>query len=580
MKPNRRARELIGARVSIVGGGVSGLATAALLAANGCDVDVFEARDELGGRAGSWERDGFRWDTGPSWYLMPEVFEHYFRLLGTSAAEQLKLIPLDPAYRVYVEQAGATQTGSATTTTTATATATDEHPIDIRSGAEHATALFESIEPGAGSTLSGYLESAREAYDLAVGRFLYDSYASTQGLRDPALVKRLPVLGPLLTGTLARFVDRRFTDTRLRRILEYPAVFLGGSPFGVPALYHLMSHLDLGDRVLYPQGGFTTLVRSLTTLALKRGVRIHTGTPVVAIETARGAGRGAHVTGVRVSDRDAWRGATRTVPADIVVGAADLHHVEHALLPARLRTHSARSWRKRTPSPGALLLLLGVRGELPELAHHTLLFTDGWRENFDQIDTRTPLPGLAPDPASVYVCRPSASDPNVAPAGHENLFVLVPMPADEHSGRGGVDGTGDERVEQAADRVIAQISAWAGIPDLAERVVVRRTISPEDFATELHTWRGNALGLAHTLRQSAIFRPRNASAKVDGLYFAGADVLPGIGLPLCLISAELVLKRLRGDTSAGRTPEPGETAPGSTGTSGESDASTPAPGNP
>jgi 1-hydroxy-2-isopentenylcarotenoid 3,4-desaturase len=508
-------------RTIIVGGGIGGLATAALLAAEGHDVTLLEAHDELGGRAGSWEKDGFRFDTGPSWYLMPEVFEHFFALLGTSAAAELDLAPLDPAYRVY----GA-----------------DGAHLDIVSGRERATALFESVEAGAGAALDSYLDSAGDAYDLAVGRFLYDPYSTLAGLRDPALLRRLPQLAPLLTRTLASHVERRFDDALLRQVLEYPAVFLGGSPYGVPSLYHLMSHLDLDEGVLYPRGGFTEIIAAIARLAEARGVHIRTGAAVDEILVDGGAARG-----VRLADGE-------VLTSDVVVSSADLHHTETQLLsdPAH-RSYPESWWTARTPSPGALLVLLGVRGELPELAHHTLLFADEWRENFEAIfgeDARIP------DPASLYVCRPSATDDTVAPEGHENLFVLVPIPADPSFGRGGVDGAGDAAVEAAADRVIAQIAEWARIPDLADRIVVRRTITPGDFAADLHAWRGNALGLAHTLGQSALFRPRNASKKVRGLYYAGGSVLPGVGLPMCLISAELVLKRLRGDSSPGPVSEP------------------------
>lgn len=510
-------------RAVIVGGGIAGLATAALLGHDGWSVTVLEAREEIGGRAGSWEREGFRFDTGPSWYLMPEVFDHFFRLLGTTSAEQLDLVRLDPAYRVYSDPA------------------TKRAPLDVRSGRDAATALFESVEPGAGARLSAYLDSAGDAYDLAVTRFLYDTYESTAGLRDPALLRRVPQLAPLLTRSLASHVDRRFDDPRLRQILGYPAVFLGGSPYGVPSLYHLMSHLDLDDGVLYPRGGFTEIIRAIARLAEASGARIETGARVASISTA-----GRVATGVTLADG-------RQVEADLVVSTADLHHTETTLLPREQQTYPEEWWAKRSPSPGALLLLLGVEGELPQLAHHTLLFTEDWRSNFDEIFG--PSPRIS-DPASLYVCRPSATDTGVAPAGHENVFVLVPVPADPGLGRGGVDGGGDAAIEAAADRVIAQISAWCDVPDLAERIVVRRTIAPGDFAADLGAWRGNALGLAHTLRQSAMFRPRNASRKVDGLSYAGGSTLPGIGLPMCLISAELVLKRLRGDRSPGPLAEP------------------------
>ncbi|GAA1959105.1 phytoene desaturase family protein [Microbacterium deminutum] len=521
-------------RAVIVGGGIAGLATAALLGAEGWSVSLFEAQPQVGGRAGLWEHDGFRFDTGPSWYLMPEVFDHFFRLLGTTADRELDLVTLDPAYRVYSDAA----TGLA--------------PLDIRSGRDAATALFEGVEPGAGERLSAYLDSARDAYELAVGRFLYDSYETTAGLRDPALARRLPQLVPLLTRTLASEIERRFTDPRLRQILGYPAVFLGGSPFQLPSLYRLMSHLDLDDGVRYPRGGFVEIIRAIERLARANGVVIETDASVVGIQTTddgstRAPRRGAAgtrrpaVTGIRLSDG-------RFIPADLVVSTADLHHTETALLPPHLQTYPERWWASRTPSPGALLLMLGVEGPLPQLAHHTLLFAEDWRANFDDIFGRHPR---VPQPASLYVCRPSATDPRVAPAGHENLFVLVPVPADPLLGRGGIDGDGSPAIETAADRVIAQLASWCAIPDLSERIVVRRTVAPGDFAADLHAWRGNALGLAHTLGQSAVFRPRNASRKVEGLSYAGASTLPGIGLPMCLISAELVVKRLRGDRSPG-----------------------------
>jgi len=508
----------------VVGGGIAGLATAALLAAEGHEVTLLEAKDELGGRAGSWERDGFRFDTGPSWYLMPEVFDHFFRMLGTTAEAELDLVDLTPAYRVYPEPDGS-----------------GRGPIDVVSGRESATALFESVEPGAGARLAAYLDSAADAYDLAVSRFLYDTYERGRNLGSRTLLRRIRRLAGLLATPLDRFVARRFRDPLLRQVLGYPAVFLGGRPSGVPALYHLMSHLDLADGVRYPMGGFTALIAAIERVARAQGVRIETGAEVVEIQLEHG-----RAAGVRTADGRSFR-------APVVVSTADLHHTETTLLPERARSYPERWWRKRTPSPGALLLLLGVRGGLPQLAHHTLVFAKDWTANFDAIfgdDTHIP------SPASVYVCRPSATDPSVAPEGYENLFVLVPVPADPDSGRGGVDGAGDPRIEAAADRVIAQLADWCGIPDLAERIVVRRTIAPEDFAVDLHSWRGNSLGLAHTLAQSAVFRPKNVSPTVPGLFYAGTTVLPGIGLPMCLISAELVVKRLRGDVTAGPLPEP------------------------
>jgi phytoene desaturase len=522
-------------RVVVVGGGVAGLATAALLAADGHDVELFEKNDALGGRAGSWEQDGFRFDTGPSWWLMPEVFDHFFRLLGTTTEEQVELVRLDPGYRVFFEGVP----GS----------------IDVAADEQGNRDLFESIEPGAGERLGDYLRSAREAYDLAVDRFLYTSFETPAAFLGRRVLAHGPRLAGLLARSLESYVAARFSDRRLRQVLGYPAVFLGSSPDRTPAMYHLMSWLDLADGVQYPSGGFTRLVEALADLARQRGARLHTGSAVTEVLTCRRtAGRGdrrrVRVTGVRVVDAD---GTTREVPADVVVGAADLHHVETRLLPEDLQTYPQRWWDKAVSGPGAVLVQLGVTGRLPELEHHSLFFTEDWHANFDAIFG---TPTRVPDPASIYVCKPSATDDTVAPPDHENLFVLVPVPPDPDIGRGGVDGAGDPLVEAIADRAIDLVARWADVPDLADRVVVRRTVGPADFVADVNAWCGGALGPAHVLKQSAFFRAGNVSRKVRDLYYAGASTVPGIGLPMCLISAELVRKRLAGDTSVGPSTEP------------------------
>ncbi|WP_193312835.1 phytoene desaturase family protein [Georgenia subflava] len=518
----------------VIGGGIAGLAGAALLARDGWDVDLLERGPAVGGRAGSWDAGGFRFDTGPSWYLMPEVFERFFGLLGTSADEQLDLVPLDPAYRVFFE---------------------DDEPLDIAADLEANLATFERAEPGGGRALERYVDSARRTYAVALRHFLYTSFTSLRELAAPEIATQVHRLVPLLARSLESFVAGRFSDPRLRQILGYPAVFLGSAPRRTPSMYHLMSALDLDGGVLYPQGGFTRLVEAVAALARAEGVRIHTGCDVTAITTAQvGArtrpDRRARVTGVRATGPD---GTTQHLRADLVVGAADLHHVETGLLPPSLRTHPERRWRRRDPGPGAVLVHLGVRGRLPELAHHTLLFTRDWRRNFDDI-----AQGRIPSPASAYACVPSRTDPSVAPAGDENLFLLVPVPADPGIGHGGLDGGGDSAVEEVADAAIGRLAAWAGIPELRERIAVRRTVGPADFAEDLNAWRGGMLGPAHTLRQSAMFRAGNRSRKVAGLYYAGSGTIPGIGLPMCLISAEILRDRVRRECVpvAGRTAVP------------------------
>lgn len=534
-------------RVAVVGGGIAGLATAALLARGGARVTLLERHDAVGGRAGTLEVDGFRFDTGPSWYFMPEVFEHFFALLGERIEDHVDLVRLDPAYRVFFEPDGAGAPDGA---------AAGRAPaLEVTRDRAATLAAFDALEPGAGERMGAYADASSEAYRLALDHFLYTTFERPDRALAPEVLRRLPRLARLLTRSLADHTAGTVDDERLRQVLGYHAVFLGSSPYRAPALYSLMSHLDLVDGVLYPRGGMYTVIEAVERLARAEGVEVRTGVEVETIEVEPGARRRGRATGVRLASGE-------VVPADVVVSAADLHHTETHLLDPRWSTRPQAWWDERGPGVSSLLVLAGVRGELPELAHHSLFFTRDWPRNFDAILGSGPGSAVhelhVPEPASLYVSRTTATDgPSsaapAAPPGHENLFLLVPFPADPALG---ADEPSQRTLEGLADGYLAQVGAWAGIDDLPGRVVTRRVLGPAHFATELSAWRGGALGMEHTLRQSAMFRPGVVSPRVDGLYHAGSGTIPGVGLPMCLISAELVAKRLLGETSARPLPAP------------------------
>jgi 1-hydroxy-2-isopentenylcarotenoid 3,4-desaturase len=498
----------------VVGGGIAGLASAALLAKAGMKVTLLEARDKVGGRAYIWEKDGFVFDMGPSWYLMPDAFDQFFKLMGTTAEKELKLVQLEPAYQTRNEGR--------------------DEKLMIVQDLDKNKALFDSIEPGAGKKLQEYLDSAKDTYDLSMKHFLYTNFETTKSFTNKEVLGRAPKFLSHLVTSLYSFSGKYVKDERLKKILNFPAVFLGASPYDTPSMYHLMTHVDLNVGVFYPMGGFYTLIEAIERLAKQHGVQVKTNSPVSKIEV----NDQGLATGVTVGDV--------FIEADVVVGTADMHHVETKLLEPKHQSFPEKFWSNKVPGPSAMLLYLGVKGKIPQLNHHTLLYTENWSKNFAEVFHKADGKRAIPNPASLYICAPSVTDPSVAPEGYENLFVLVPIAADPSIG-----GSGDAKFEAEADRIIDQIATWCEIPDLKERIVVRRTMGPRDFVTELNAWNGTALGMAHTLKQSAFFRPKNRSKKVKNLFYAGHNTIPGIGLPMCLIGAELVYKYLVNDKSTG-----------------------------
>ena len=494
-------------KVIIIGAGYGGIALANLLGKKGYEVHVYEKNAKPGGRVGSFEADGYTFDTGPSWYLMPEVFAQYYELFGADTETELELQRLTPGYTVFFE---------------------NEPPVTIQGDIEQDAETFESLEAGAGEQLQRYVEKSSLTYHLAVKNFLYSNFSHLSHFVKKEVFTHAHTMLRLVFQPLDRYVSKQFHDRRLRQILEYHMVFLGSSPFQAPALYSLMSTLDFMSGVYYPKRGMYSLVESLVELGRTYDITYHFSADVESILVENGS-----ATGIRLTSGQA-------VGADIVISNADLHHTETELVPAAYASYPESYWHKRQAGPSALLMFLGIEGELPVLTHHSLLFVDSWRENFTAIyDDRT-----APQPASMYLCNPSKTDPSLAPKGHENVFVLVPLPS-------GVS-LDNEMLEDLADRYISQIGQMIGVPNFVERIRYRACYGPDDFEIDYNSWLGSALGgQSHLLRQSAIFRTPNKSKKLRNLYYVGAGTTPGIGLPMCLISAQLVMKRILSDNKSG-----------------------------
>ncbi len=487
-------------RAIIVGAGFGGIALAGLLAKKGVSVDVFETHGSAGGRARVIREGGYTFDLGPSWYMMPDVFAEYFTLMGEDIHKHLTLQKLTPSYRVFHGAPGT------------------HHDFFADRAQNHA--IFDALEPGAGNRLNAYLDESARQYHIAKHEFIYKNYDSFFDFFNKRVMREGRKLE--IWNSMERIISRTFKHELLRKVMMFQMVLLGTAPKDAPGMYRLMNHVDFDLGIWYPQGGIGEVPQAMVRIAEKHGARFHYQAPVSRIIT-----EGGTAVGVVLRDGTEHR-------ADLVVSNADRHHTETALLAPTEREYSDRWWQRRTLAPSAFILYLGVRKQFPNLVHHNLLFTKDWDRNFREIFNYHDFPT---DP-SIYVCAPSKTDSTVAPPGCENLFVLVPISA-------GITDTDAARAAWA-DRTLTILETNMGLTGLREHLQYQRVYSLREFSADYHSFKGTALGLAHTLSQSALWRPNNVAKKVKNLYYVGSYQNPGIGMPICIVSAQLAYKRIMG----------------------------------
>lgn len=475
----------------VIGAGFAGLSAAASLGRKGFAVTVVEKNESAGGRARVWREGGFVFDLGPSWYWMPEIFEEYFSQYGRRVEDFYDLRRLDPSYQVIFDER------------------TTWH---VPAGVPALKAMFDKIEPGSGAELDRFLAEARMKYELGMNDLV----------RKPALswmeyAKWRVVSGMLSSSvfkSLRSHVKKHFKDERLRMLLEFPVLFLGAAPQNTPALYSLMNHADMALGTWYPMGGMGRLVDAMVHVAEDQGVRFKFNSPVNGIVVKDG-----HAVGVKLGEEE--------LHADVVVAAADYHHVEADLLAGPQRDHTEAYWQSRSMAPSSLIFYFGIDRRLSGLLHHNLFFDEALDQHSHEIYTNPQWPSKP----LMYVCCPSITDASVAPAGNENLFVLIPIAV-------GLSDTPEVREHYKA-LVLRKLAVRTGVP-VAEHIVVERSYCINDFVSDYNAYRGNAYGLANTLKQTAVLKPSMKSKRVPGLYFAGQLTVPGPGVPPSLISGQVV----------------------------------------
>ena len=477
----------------VIGGGFGGLAAAVRLRARGYDVTLLEALDSLGGRARVFQRGGFTFDAGPTVITAPYLFDELFALVGRDARDYFELVPVNPFYRILFHEGGS---------------------FDFVGDEQ---GLIEQIERISPRDVDGYrrlAERARAIFDVG-----YMKLADQPFDRLSAMLKVVPSMVRLesfrsVHGLVARYIR----DERLRQVFTFEPLLVGGNPFRTTSIYLLIHWLERQWGVYFARGGTGAIVAALARLLDEIGVNVELNAPVEEITVT-----GGRVTGVVLE-------GGRRVSADVVVANADPSMVYGRMIAPQHRVrHTNASVDRVKQSMSLFVGYFGVDRTYPDLAHHTIVLGPRYKDLLTDIFDRRVLA----DDFSLYLHAPTRTDASLAPDGHENFYVLSPVP----NNRSGVDWS--TRSREYFDRILEELERRV-IPGVRSRIVTRHAMTPDDFEHTLRSADGAAFGPEPVLTQSAWFRYHNRSPDVDGLYFVGAGTHPGAGVPGVLCSAKVL----------------------------------------
>lgn len=484
----------------VIGAGFSGLSAATYLAKNGWEVSLLEKHSIPGGRARKLESHGFSFDMGPSWYWMPEVFEEYFSHFGKKTSDYYSIKRLNPSYKVYFK----------------------ENQLSIPAGYSQLQQLFESIENGAAANLDQFLKEAEYKYQTGIHNLVHKPGLSILEFADLNVIKGVLKLD--VFTNMKKHIAKYFTHPYLCSILEFPVLFLGALPQKTPALYSLMNYADIKLGTWYPQGGMYSVVNAMYRLAKELGVQFYFNTEVKKI---RSTGNNLSLDAEILNNNQIQKFETNTI-----VGSADYHHIETLLLEDKYKNYSNKYWNKKTFAPSCLLYFVGINKKLKNIEHHSLFFDTDFERHGKEIYEN---PSWPQNPL-FYVSAASVTDASVAPPGCENLVFLIPVAA-------GLTGDDEVLRKNYFQKIICRFEKLTG-NTIKDNIIFSQSYSVADFTKDYHAFKGNAYGLANTLRQTAILKPSIKSKKMKNLYFAGQLTVPGPGVPPCIISGEVVAKQI------------------------------------
>ncbi|MCL6275608.1 phytoene desaturase family protein [Muricauda sp. 2012CJ35-5] len=471
----------------VIGSGFSSLSAACYLAKAGLEVEIFEKNTTVGGRARQLVRDGFTFDIGPSWYWMPDIFEKFFAEFGKQPSDYYQLNKLNPAYKIFFKD--------------------DE--ITIGDCMDQICLEFERIEAGSSNQLRSFIKKAQDNYDIAINKVVLKPGISPLELVTKDTVLRLDQF----FKTISQEVRKRFDNPKLISTLEFPVLFLGAKPSNTPSFYSFMNFADFGLGTWHPEGGMYQVIRAMADLAKELGVTIHTDHSIDKILVLDGVICGVNTRG-------------KNVTSDYVVSGADYHHSE-TLLDKKYRQYSENYWQTRTYAPSSLLFYIGFDKKLENVNHHNLFFDTDFELHAKEIYDHPQWPT---NPL-FYANFPSITDSSMAPNGCENGFFLVPIAP-------GLEDTPELRA-QYFDIVMDRFESITN-QVVRNSIIFKESFCVKDFIEQYNSFKGNAYGMANTLKQTAFLRPNLKSSKVKNLFFTGQLTVPGPGVPPSLISGKLV----------------------------------------
>lgn len=477
---------------------MGGLAASIRLAAAGHSVQIFEKNELVGGKLNLLEQEGYRWDTGPSLITMPFVYRELWQAAGKRFEDYVELLPVEPITRYFYPDPAHTV-------------------FDASDSMAAMTAAIQKLEPRDVAAYFRFISYSRRLYDLTAEPFLFNGL---NGIHDWLRLKATDSfkLDPFRTvhGAVSSF----FKDPRLIQLFDRYATYNGSSPYLAPATLNIIPYVELGMGGWYVRGGLYALARAYQKLAQELGVTIRTGQDCAVEQILQQNGR---VRGVRLKNG-------QEISADCVIANTDVAYTySHLLKDARL----ARKFARLEPSCSGFVLFLGVKKRWEQLAHHNIMFSRDYRQEFRDIFERK-VPPLDP---TIYICWTGRTEPQNAPPGHSNLFVLVNAPYLSEA----FDWQTQGATRRYRDLIVAQMEQF-GLEGLSENIAVEAVMTPLDLAQRYNAERGAIYGLSSNSRFSAFLRPPNRSARYKGLYFVGGSTHPGGGVPLVTLSAKIVAK--------------------------------------